>query len=66
MVSWHNRHCLITWKPLSLILLNLNGLLNDTTKPGVDVFLPEDGWFSKKYQRIKDYAGLVDLDVYKR
>jgi alpha-galactosidase len=38
----------------------LNGLLKDTKKLGVDLFLLDDGWFGNKYPRNDDHAGLGD------
>lgn len=38
----------------------LNGLLKDTKKLGVDLFLLDDGWFGNKYPRNGDHAGLGD------
>jgi len=38
----------------------LNGLLDDTKKMGLDVFLLDDGWFANKYPRNDDKAGLGD------
>jgi alpha-galactosidase len=38
----------------------LAGLLNDTKKMGLDLFLLDDGWFANKYPRNDDRAGLGD------
>jgi len=38
----------------------LSGLLKDTKKLGVDLFLLDDGWFGNKYPRNDDHAGLGD------
>jgi alpha-galactosidase len=38
----------------------LAGLLKDTKKLGVDLFLLDDGWFANKYPRNSDHAGLGD------
>ncbi len=38
----------------------LSGLLDDTKKMGLDVFLLDDGWFANKYPRNNDRAGLGD------
>jgi alpha-galactosidase len=38
----------------------LLGLLDDTKKMGLDVFLLDDGWFANKYPRNNDRAGLGD------
>ena len=38
----------------------LVGLLDDTKKMGLDLFLLDDGWFANKYPRNDDYAGLGD------
>jgi alpha-galactosidase len=38
----------------------LAGLLKDTKKLGVDLFLLDDGWFGNKYPRNGDHAGLGD------
>ena len=38
----------------------LTGLLNDTKKMGLDLFLLDDGWFANKYPRNDDRAGLGD------
>ncbi|MGZ3873652.1 MAG: glycoside hydrolase family 36 N-terminal domain-containing protein, partial [Mucilaginibacter sp.] len=41
----------------------LAGLLKDTKKLGVDLFLLDDGWFGNKYPRNGDHAGLGDWEV---
>ena len=38
----------------------LVGLLDDTKKMGLDLFLLDDGWFANKYPRNNDHAGLGD------
>lgn len=38
----------------------LVGLLDDTKKLGLDLFLLDDGWFANKYPRNDDRAGLGD------
>lgn len=38
----------------------LTGILDDTKKMGLDVFLLDDGWFANKYPRNNDRAGLGD------
>ncbi len=38
----------------------LKGLLSDTKKLGVDLFLLDDGWFANKYPRNDDHTGLGD------
>jgi alpha-galactosidase len=38
----------------------LAGLLDDTKKMGLDLFLLDDGWFGNKYPRNNDRAGLGD------
>jgi len=38
----------------------LVGLLDDTKKMGLDLFLLDDGWFANKYPRNDDRAGLGD------
>lgn len=38
----------------------LGGLIRDTRKLGVDLFLLDDGWFGNKYPRNGDHAGLGD------
>jgi alpha-galactosidase len=38
----------------------LDGLLDDTKKMGLDLFLLDDGWFANKYPRNDDHAGLGD------
>lgn len=41
----------------------LNGLMDEATKLGVDMFLLDDGWFGNKYPRSSDHQGLGDWDV---
>lgn len=38
----------------------LTGILDDTRKMGLDLFLLDDGWFANKYPRSNDRAGLGD------
>jgi alpha-galactosidase len=38
----------------------LAGILDDTKKMGLDLFLLDDGWFANKYPRNNDRAGLGD------
>lgn len=38
----------------------LAGILKDTRKLGVDLFLLDDGWFANKYPRNSDHTGLGD------
>lgn len=38
----------------------LSGLMKDTKKLGVDLFLLDDGWFGNQYPRNSDNAGLGD------
>ena len=38
----------------------LSGLIDDTRKMGLDLFLLDDGWFGNKYPRNNDRAGLGD------
>jgi alpha-galactosidase len=38
----------------------LAGLLKDSRKLGVDLFLLDDGWFANKYPRNSDHTGLGD------
>jgi alpha-galactosidase len=38
----------------------LTGILDDTKKMGLDLFLLDDGWFANKYPRNNDRAGLGD------
>lgn len=38
----------------------LTGILDDTRKLGLDLFLLDDGWFANKYPRNNDMAGLGD------
>jgi alpha-galactosidase len=40
----------------------LTGLLDDTKKMGLDLFLLDDGWFGNKYPRNNDIAGLGDWE----
>ncbi|MFA6083996.1 alpha-galactosidase [Mucilaginibacter sp.] len=44
----------------------LSGLLKDTKKLGVDLFLLDDGWFGNKYPRNGDNAGLGDWQENKK
>jgi alpha-galactosidase len=38
----------------------LTGILDETKKMGLDLFLLDDGWFANKYPRSNDRAGLGD------
>ncbi|HAL83058.1 MAG TPA: alpha-galactosidase, partial [Mucilaginibacter sp.] len=71
--SWARNYKLMDGKGSRLTLLNnwestffdfnesrLSGLLQDTKKLGVDLFLLDDGWFANKYPRNDDHAGLGD------
>ena len=44
----------------------LKGLLADTKKLGVDLFLLDDGWFANKYPRNGDRSGLGDWQENKK
>ena len=71
--NWARTYQLLDGKGDRLTLLNnweatyfdfneqkLAGLLKDTKKLGVDMFLLDDGWFANKYPRNDDHAGLGD------
>ncbi len=71
--QWARNYKLLDGKGTRLTLLNnweatyfnfnenkLAGLLKDTKKLGVDLFLLDDGWFANKYPRNGDVAGLGD------
>lgn len=71
--QWARNYKLLDGKGQRLTLLNnweatyfdfneskLAGLLKDTKKLGVDLFLLDDGWFANKYPRNGDVAGLGD------
>ncbi|WP_316845971.1 alpha-galactosidase [Pedobacter psychrodurus] len=71
--SWARNYRLLDGKGTRLTLLNnweatyfdfdenkLFGLIKDTKKLGVDMFLLDDGWFANKYPRNGDVAGLGD------
>ena len=71
--NWARNYKLLDGKGTRLTLLNnweatyfdfneqkLSGLLKDTKKLGVDLFLLDDGWFANKYPRNGDTAGLGD------
>jgi alpha-galactosidase len=71
--SWARNYKILDGKGTRLTLLNnwestyfnfneekLSGLLKDTKKLGVDLFLLDDGWFGNKYPRNDDHAGLGD------
>ncbi|RDC57340.1 alpha-galactosidase [Pedobacter chinensis] len=71
--SWARNYRLLDGKGTRLTLLNnweatyfdfdenkLFGLIKDTKKLGVDLFLLDDGWFANKYPRNGDVAGLGD------
>jgi len=70
---WARNYKLLDGKGSRLTLLNnwestyfdfdetkLAGLLKDTKRLGVDLFLLDDGWFANKYPRNGDTAGLGD------
>ncbi|HVW96570.1 MAG TPA: alpha-galactosidase [Mucilaginibacter sp.] len=74
--SWARRYKIVDGEGPRLTLLNnwestyfdfnedkLSGLLKDTKKLGVDMFLLDDGWFGNKYPRNGDHAGLGDWQV---
>ncbi|WP_316822935.1 alpha-galactosidase [Pedobacter gandavensis] len=71
--NWARNYKLLDGKGNRLTLLNnweatyfdfneqkLAGLLKDTKKLGVELFLLDDGWFANKYPRNGDVAGLGD------
>ena len=71
--DWARNYRLLDGKGTRLTLLNnweatyfdfdenkLAGLLKDTKKLGVDLFLLDDGWFGNKYPRNDDHAALGD------
>jgi len=73
MQNWARNYKLLDGKGTRLTLLNnwestyfdfnedkLRGLLKNTKKLGVDLFLLDDGWFANKYPRNDDHAGLGD------
>jgi alpha-galactosidase len=77
--SWARNYRLLDGKGTRLTLLNnweatyfdfdenkLFGLIKDTQKLGVDMFLLDDGWFANKYPRNGDVAGLGDWDENKK
>jgi alpha-galactosidase len=77
--SWARNYRLLDGKGTRLTLLNnweatyfdfdenkLFGLIKDTKKLGVDMFLLDDGWFANKYPRNGDVAGLGDWDENKK
>jgi alpha-galactosidase len=77
--SWVRNYRLLDGKGTRLTLLNnweatyfdfdenkLFGLIKDTKKLGVDMFLLDDGWFANKYPRNGDVAGLGDWDENKK
>jgi alpha-galactosidase len=70
---WATNYGIMDGKASRLTLLNnwettffnfnepkLVGLLDDTKKMGLDLFLLDDGWFANKYPRNDDRAGLGD------
>jgi alpha-galactosidase len=76
MHAWARNHKLLNGTGSRLTLLNnweatyfdfdeqkLFGLLKDTRKLGVDLFLLDDGWFGNAYPRNGDNAGLGDWEV---
>ena len=71
--SWARKYKIVDGEGPRLTLLNnwestfftfnediLSGILKDTRKLGVDLFLLDDGWFGNKYPRNDDHAGLGD------
>ena len=71
--SWARKYGILEGNTSRLTLLNnwettffnfdepkLTGLLDDTKKMGLDLFLLDDGWFANKYPRNDDRAGLGD------
>jgi alpha-galactosidase len=71
--SWAAKYLILNGTGTRLTLLNnwettyfnfdepkLKGLLDDTKKMGLDLFLLDDGWFANKYPRDNDGAGLGD------
>ncbi|TBO40573.1 alpha-galactosidase [Pedobacter kyonggii] len=77
--TWARNYRLLDGKGTRLTLLNnweatyfdfdenkLFGLIKDTKKLGVDMFLLDDGWFANKYPRNGDVAGLGDWDENKK
>jgi alpha-galactosidase len=77
--SWARNYRLLDGKGTRLTLLNnweatyfdfdenkLFGLIKDTKRLGVDMFLLDDGWFANKYPRNGDVAGLGDWDENKK
>jgi alpha-galactosidase len=77
--SWARNYRLLDGRGTRLTLLNnweatyfdfdenkLFGLIKDTKKLGVDMFLLDDGWFANKYPRNGDVAGLGDWDENKK
>ena len=77
--NWARNYKLLDGKGTRLTLLNnweatyfdfneqkLAGLLKDTKKLGVDLFLLDDGWFANKYPRNGDTAGLGDWQENKK
>ncbi|MEQ9437581.1 MAG: alpha-galactosidase [Cyclobacteriaceae bacterium] len=71
--DWARKYKILNGEGSRLTLLNnweatyfdfneqiLKGLLQDTKKLGVDLFLLDDGWFANKYPRNGDNAGLGD------
>lgn len=70
---WATRYGILDGTASRLTLLNnwettyfnfdepkLTGLLDDTKRLGLDLFLLDDGWFGNKYPRNDDHAGLGD------
>ncbi|MGE8301429.1 MAG: alpha-galactosidase [Sphingobacterium paramultivorum] len=71
--NWARKYQLLDGNGERLTLLNnweatyfdfneqkLKGLLQDTKKLGVDLFLLDDGWFGNKYPRNSDHSSLGD------
>ncbi|MDB4921531.1 alpha-galactosidase [Mucilaginibacter sp.] len=76
--TWARKYKIVDGNGSRLTLLNnwestyfdfneekLAGLLKDTKKLGVDLFLLDDGWFGNKYPRNGDHAGLGDWEANK-
>jgi len=72
---WAANYGIMDWEGPRLNLLNnwettyfdfneekLTGLLDDTKKMGLELFLLDDGWFANKYPRNDDRAGLGDWE----
>jgi len=72
---WSRKYALLDGGKSRMILLNnwettffdfneqkLTGLISDTKKLGVDLFLLDDGWFANKYPRNNDKSSLGDWE----